>query len=156
MQDAAAIEGAQSRYVALASLVDERMRRQWAAAEARSYGWGGACAVSCATGMSRNTIARGLAELESREADPKAPITSRVRKPGAGRKRSTEADPELAAALEQLVDPATRGDPMSPLRWTCKSTMQLASERVLPASVYESFWGGWYRWLSTQGPVEDG
>jgi transposase len=128
MQDAAAIEGIQSRYVALASLMDERMRRQWAAAEARSYGWGGVCAVSCATGMSRNTIARGLAELESREADPKAPIKSRVRKPGAGRKRSTEADPELAAALEQLVDPATRGDPMSPLRWTCKSTTQLASE----------------------------
>ena len=89
-------------------------------------GWG--VRGQCAMGTSRNTIVKDLAELESRDADPKAPIASRVRKPGVGRKCSTEADPELAAALEQLVDPATRGDPMSPLRWTCKSTMQLASE----------------------------
>ena len=67
MQDAAAIKGIESRYVALASLMDERMRRQWAAAEARSYGWGGMRAVSRATGMSPNTISRGLAELEVRE-----------------------------------------------------------------------------------------
>jgi transposase len=128
MQDAAAIEGIQSRYAALAALMDERMRRQWAAAESRSYGWGGVRAVSRATGMSPNTIARGLAELEAREIDPEAPVESRLRKPGGGRKRATEADPELATALERLVDPVTRGDPTSPLRWTCKSTTQLASE----------------------------
>jgi len=128
MQDAAAIQGIESRYAALVSLMDERTRRQWAAAEARSYGWGGVCAASRATGMSPNTIAKGLAELEAREADPETPIEPRVRKPGAGRKRATEADPELAAALEELVDPATRGDPMSPLRWTCKSTTQLAGK----------------------------
>ncbi len=113
----------------MVSLMDERTRRQWAAAEARSYGWGGVRAVIHATGMSRNTIGKGLAELEAREADPEAPIEPRVRKSGAGRKRATETDPELTAALEQLVDPETRGDPMSPLRWTCKSTTQLA--RVL-------------------------
>jgi len=112
----------------LASLMDERMRRQWAAAEAKSYGWGGIRAVSRATGMAPNTIAKGLAELEARKADPEAPCEKRLRKPGAGRKPATEADPELAAALERLVDPVTRGDPQSPLRWTCKSTAQLAGE----------------------------
>jgi hypothetical protein len=128
MQDAAAIQRIESRYAALASLMDERMRRQWAAAEAKSYGWGGLRAVSRATGMAPNTIARGLAELKAREADPEMPPETRVRKPGAGRKRATDADPELAAALERLVDPVTRGDPESPLRWTCKSTTQLAKE----------------------------
>lgn len=128
MQDAAAIEGIESRYVALASLMDERMRRQWAAAEARSYGWGGLRAVSRATGMSPTTIALGRAELEAREADPESPHPSRLRKPGGGRKRLTTVDPELASSLERLVDPMTRGDPQSPLRWTCKSTTQLASE----------------------------
>ena len=73
MQDAAAIQGIESRYVALASLMDERMRRQWAAAEAKSYGWGGMRAVSRATGMSPNTIAIGRAELEMRESNPEAP-----------------------------------------------------------------------------------
>jgi len=128
MQDAAAIQRIESRFAALASLMNERMRRQWAAAEARSYGWGGVRAVSRATGMSPNTIARGLTELEARENDLETPAESRVRKPGAGRKRATEADPDLAIALERLVDPMTRGDPTSPLRWTCKSTTQLASE----------------------------
>ena len=128
MQDAAAIQGIESRYAAMILLMDERARRQWAAAEARSYGWGGVRAVSHATGMSPNTINRGLAELEAREADPETPIGSRLRKAGAGRRLATEADPDLAASLEQLVDPVTRGDPMSPLRWTCKSTTQLARE----------------------------
>ena len=141
MQDAAALQGIESRYAMLASLMDERMRRQWAAAEARAYGWGGIRAVSTATGMSPNTIVRGLAELKSREADPEAVVASGIRCPGAGRKRATEADPELEAALERLVDPVTRGDPQSPLRWTCKSTKQLAREltweghRVSPRTV---------------------
>jgi hypothetical protein len=128
MQDAAALQRIESRYAALASLMDERMRRQWAAAEARSYGWGGPRAVSRATGMSPTTIAAGRRELEAREADPEAPRQSRLRKPGGGRKRLTAVDPALAASLERLVDPMTRGDPQSPLRWTCKSTTQLAGE----------------------------
>ena len=128
MQDAAAIQGIESRYAALALLMDERMRRQWAAAEATSYGWGGVRAVSCATGMSPNTINKGLAELAMRAVAPESPLSGRLREPGGGRKSAVDADPELSAALERLVDPATRGDPMSPLRWTCKSTMQLAGE----------------------------
>ena len=78
--------------------------------------------------MSPTTIAVGRRELEAREADPEAPRQSRLRKPGGGRKRLTAVDPELAASLERLVDPMTRGDPQSPLRWTCKSTAQLAGE----------------------------
>lgn len=128
MQDAAAIAGIESRYAALGSLMDERMRRQWAAAEAKSFGWGGVLAVSQATGMSRNTIGRGLAELLIREREPQETLPIRLREPGAGRKRATDADAELASALERLVDPVTRGDPQSPLRWTCKSTTQLAKE----------------------------
>ncbi len=128
MQDATAIEGIECRYRALAGRMDERMRRQWAAAEAKSYGWGGLRAVSRVTGLSPNTIAKGFAELRAREADPQAPCAIRLRNPGGGRKRATVVDPELAAALERLVDPVTRGDPQSPLRWTCKSTTQLADE----------------------------
>jgi hypothetical protein len=128
MQDATAIQGIESRYAALATLMDERMRRQWAAAEARSYGWGGMRAVRRATGLSPNTIAKGLVELEAREANPSVVRESRLRKPGAGRKRIIDADPGLADILQRLVDPVTRGDPQSPLRWTCKSTTQLAGE----------------------------
>jgi hypothetical protein len=128
MQDASAIRGITLRYESLAALLDERMRRQWAAAEAKSYGWGGIRAVSTATGLSPNTIAKGFEELEAQQIDASATRGSRLRKPGGGRKRATDADPGLASALERLVDPLTRGDPMSPLRWTCKSTRQLASE----------------------------
>jgi hypothetical protein len=128
MQDASAIQGIESRYDALCALMDERMRRQWAAAEAKSYGWGGIRAVSVATGLSPNTIAKGLAELAVREENPTVAIKVRLRARGAGRKRCVEADPKLAASLERLVDPVTRGDPESPLRWTCKSTTQLADE----------------------------
>ncbi len=128
MQDASAIQRIGSRFAALGSLMDERMRRQWAAAEAKAYGWGGVRAVSGATGMSPNTIAKGLLELTAREENPTARVEPRLRAPGAGRKRCTEADGELATALERLVDPVTRGDPQSPLRWTCKSTTQLADE----------------------------
>jgi len=128
MQDATVIQGIASRYASLSTLMDERMRRQWAAAEARSYGWGGIRAVSRATGLSPNTISKGLVELETHEANPSAPRSGRLRKPGAGRQRACVADPGLAAALERLVDPVTRGDPQSPLRWTCKSTTQLARE----------------------------
>lgn len=128
MPDAAAREGIRMRYAALSPLMNERMRRQWAAAEARAYGWGGVRTVCAAIGMSHNTLRKGLRELALRQQRPETPIPARLRQPGAGRKRATEADPELASALERLVDPATRGDPQSPLKWTCKSTTQLANE----------------------------
>jgi hypothetical protein len=85
--------------------------------------------VSEAIGISPHTIRKGLAELADREANPHTPIPNRIRRPGGGRKGCTESDPESAAALESRVDPATRGDPQSPLRWTCKSTThRLAKE----------------------------
>jgi hypothetical protein len=128
MQDAAVIQGIEARYLALSPLLDERLRRQWAAAEAQAYGWGGVRAVSLAIGISPNTIVKGLAELAARRDDPEAPVETRLRAVGGGRLRATAADPGLSDALERLVDPATRGDPMSPLRWTCKSTAELAGE----------------------------
>ncbi len=108
--------------------MDERMRRQWAATEAQTYGWGGLSAVSSATGMSRNTIRKGLAELAVRKKDPKAGVDACLRRKGGGRKCLTESDPGLLEALERLVEPMSRGDPQSPLRWTCKSTTRLAEE----------------------------
>jgi hypothetical protein len=126
MQDAAELAAIATKYSSLAPLMDERMRRQWAAAEARAYGWGGVRALSSVIGMSPNTIKKGLAELAQREETPDVPLPSRLRVEGGGRKRCSEADPELVDALEQLVEPATRGDPESPLRWTCKSTTHLA------------------------------
>ena len=126
MQVASAIEQIESKYRSLASVLDERARRHWAAAEARAYGWGGVSAVCEATGMSANTIRKGLAELEARDAAPDSEVSSRLRKPGGGRKRLSETDPELSVELDRLVAPLTRGDPESPLRWTCKSTSNLA------------------------------
>jgi transposase len=128
MQDATSTQRIAEKFESLAAMMDERMRRQWAAAEARAYGWGGVSAVSVATGMSPHTIRKGIGELNERAVDPDVPIPDRLRAPGAGRKRCTELDSELESALERLVDPVTRGDPQSPLRWTCKSTTQLADE----------------------------
>jgi transposase len=108
--------------------MDERMRRQWAASEATAYGWGGIQAVAQATGLSPTTIRKDQAELAARAAQPKMAVTVRLRRPGGGRKCKTDEYPELVEALEKLVDPVTRGDPESPLRWTCKSTATLASE----------------------------
>ncbi len=108
--------------------MDERLRRQWAASEAQSFGRGGVSAVSRATGMSRNTVRRGLAETALRKGQRKARLDTRIRRPGGGRKALTESDPGLWPALEALVEPMSRGDRRSPLRWTCKSTVQLATE----------------------------
>ena len=104
------------------------MRRHWAAAEAAELGWGGVSAVAAATGLSRTTITAGLRELRHRAEHPDAPTAPRIRRPGGGPRRLTETDPGLLPALEALVDPVTRGDPGSPLRWTCKSTRRLAEE----------------------------
>ena len=126
MPSRAAAKQISLKYRSLAALMDERMRRQWAASEAQAYGWGGVRAVSGAIGMAPNTIRRGMAELLERIAHPSARLDSRIRRLGGGRKCLIEKDPDLSDALERLVDPATRGDPESPLRWTCKSTTQLA------------------------------
>ncbi len=108
--------------------MDERLRRQWAGSEAHTFGRGGVSAVSRATGMSRNTIRKGMSETALRKGKRTAVLDRRVRQPGGGRKRLTESDPGLWPALEGLVEPMSRGDPGSPLRWTCKSTSQLARE----------------------------
>jgi hypothetical protein len=128
MRDEAIVRQIAAKYRALSELMDERMRRQWAAAEAQAYGWGGVQAVSGAISMSANTIRKGIGELVSREENPDEPLGTRLRREGGGRKRCSEADPELIETLARLVEPATRGDPMSPLRWTCKSTSNLADE----------------------------
>ena len=128
MQDAIAIRLIETKYRSMVPLMDERMRRQWAASEATAYGWGGVQAVAQATGLAPNTIRKGQAEVTARAAQPDLTVAARVRGPGAGRKCKIEEDPELLRALEQLVDPVTRGDPESPLRWTCKSTRTLARE----------------------------
>jgi len=128
MRDATTTERVREKFLALAPMMDERMRRQWAAAEALDLGWGGVSTVATATGLARNTIAVGIRDLEHRRAHPDEPVVARVRNSGGGRKRVTEIDPGLQAALDSLVDPATRGHPESPLRWTCKSTNNLAEE----------------------------
>ena len=128
MHDTEIIEGIRRKYVALLPVMDERMRRQWAASEASSLGWGGVTSVSEATGLAWNTIKAGIRELDHRASYPDEPVEDSIRRRGAGRKRLTETDPQLLAALEELVDPATRGHPESGLRWTCKSTAKLAEE----------------------------
>jgi hypothetical protein len=126
------IETVRRKYQLLAPVLDERSRRVWAATEAEALGYRGQTIVAAATGMSRTTIrsARGT----RREASP-ADRGKRLRSPGGGRKKLTERDPGLLAALESLVEPTTRGDPESPLRWTCKSTRQLAA--ALEAQGYQ-------------------
>ena len=128
MPDTTTIDRVRQKYVALSPVMDERMRRQWAAAEASALGWGGVTAVAAATGLARNTIAVGLCELGHRQAHPDEPVCLRIRAPGGGRKPLTETDPGLTRALDAPVDPATRGHPESPLCWTCKSTSNLAEE----------------------------
>ena len=115
------------RYNLIEWALNERLRRLVSAAEAKVLGHGGITAVAAATGVSRRAIHEGLKELESRQTDERSP-DSRIRRPGAGRKKVTETDPSLQTDLELLVEPLTRGDPESPLRWTCKSLRTLADE----------------------------
>jgi hypothetical protein len=122
-----------AKFESLRPFLDERRRRLWAATEALALGRGGVTVVAQATALRRNTIQAGIRELQTR-----APVAAgepvlagpdrRVRAPGGGRKALTAHDPALLRELEALVEPVTRGDPMSPLRWTCKSTRQLATE----------------------------
>jgi hypothetical protein len=124
MPDAQVVEWIREKYTAVAADLDERAVRRWGAAEARSLGWGGIEAVAAATGLSDRTIRNGIKELD----DPHAPPATRQRRSGGGRKSREFEQPGLMDLLERLVESGTRGDPMSPLRWTCKSTRTLASE----------------------------
>lgn len=111
-----------AKFAAISPFLDERARRLWAATESLEIGYGGDALVSSATGLARATIRKGRGELEQEIV-----WTERVRGPGAGRPCIDESQPGIKEALEQLVDPVTRGDPMSPLRWTCKSKATLAA-----------------------------
>ena len=114
----------QRKLASVWALLDERTRRLMAASEAQTLGYGGISQVRRACGLSRQAIARGMQEIEAGTA----PLPGRVRRPGAGRKTVVVYDPHLLAALERLIDPETRGDPESPLRWICKSTRTLAAQ----------------------------
>ena len=112
------------KYHALGTILNERVRRLWAGTEAFAWGRGGVAVVGRVTGLSRNTIVRGIQETQQEN-----PLdAARIRRSGGGRKRKSAVDPTLAEALERLVEPVSRGDPQSPLRWTCKSTRRLAKE----------------------------
>jgi len=124
---AATVTRIRRKYRAVVLELDERRRRQWAAAEARDMGYGGVSLVARATGLARSTIHAGVRELEA-PARERVAAAQRVRRAGGGRPSVTSADPDVLAALLALIDPTTRGDPGSPLRWTCKSTAQLADE----------------------------
>jgi hypothetical protein len=146
MLDARQMRGIRRKYRSLLPVLDERQRRLWAAAESRSLGRGGLAAVVRATGMAKTTILRGLADLESGSSL----ASDRVRRPGGGRKRATVVDPGLVAALKNLIEPVTRGDPESPLLWTCKSTRRLSAELkaqghpISHTAVADLLWGQGY------------
>ncbi len=124
MIDEESLRKLETRHSALSPQLDERQRRLFVAAEARAAGYGGIAAVSRVTGVAASTIGRGLKELEAPSTTP----VDRVRRPGGGRKSLSETNPGLLDALNALVEPDARGDPMSPLRWTCKSLRRLADE----------------------------
>jgi hypothetical protein len=123
MVDAQARAVLAGKFEVIFPYLDERQRRLLMGAEARALGHGGIRAVASAAGVSQTTVSTGKAELDSGTAP-----SGRVRRPGGGRKRLTVTDPELRPALLALVEPEERGDPMSPLRWTVKSTRELARE----------------------------
>ncbi len=128
MPDAMIVGWIKDKYDALKESLDERSRRLWAATEARSLGRGGPAAVIAATGMSSATVYKGLRELDALAAGGVTLAPGRIRRPGGGRKRARDKQPGLCEALAALVEPTERGDPERALRWTCKSTSQLAAE----------------------------
>jgi Rhodopirellula transposase DDE domain len=146
-----------TKFKALEPVMDERLKRLWAGAEADAYGDGGIAAVERATGMSRTTIRGGRDELR---AGARVEDVVNVRRPGGGRPRLEETSPHLVEALESLVDPVTRGDPESPLRWTSKSTRKLASEllaqglRVSPQKVGQLLYASGYSLQATHKTTE--
>ena len=123
VEQAGAQEHLERVFGAVGALLDERTRRVVAAAEAQALGYGGVTLVSRVTGLARSTLRRGIVELGAPES---AAPAARIRRPGGGRTRLVRQDPTLLTDLEALVDPVTRGDPESPLRWTSKSLVKLA------------------------------
>src|SRR5215468_10955785 len=129
MRATTVVETIRKKYELLHVELDERRRRLWAASEAQALGHGGLAAVAKATGLAESTIRLGQRELGSQPAGASLLQAQRqIRAPGGGGHPRTVHDPSLVQALEALVEPTTRGDPMSPLRWTCKSTRKLATE----------------------------
>jgi len=129
MVDDKTISQVRAKYQALAPIMNEKMRRHWAASEAIAIGWGGISAVARATGLSQTTIQAGIKELQQPSSlanDPDA--EARLRRPGAGRKALQETDRRLKRDLEKLLEASTLGSPTSPLRWTSKSSRQLSDE----------------------------
>jgi len=124
------VDEVRAKYKHLRCVMDERVTRLWAATEAEALGYGGIAAVVQATGISKARVRAGLRDLAEQAANP--PVmparAQRIRRPGAGRPALVQTDPTLMADLESLVDPVARGDPESPLRWTCKSKDKLAAE----------------------------
>jgi hypothetical protein len=124
MMEQRIVEWIRHKFRGLADELTERTRRRWAAVEAASLGRGGISVVCAATGIARSTIRRGVRELDSAQECS----LEYERRAGGGRKRADDLNPVLKGALERLVEPDSRGDPQSPLRWTCKSTRRLAKE----------------------------
>ena len=118
------------RFAKLSDVLNERARRLFGAAEAVAQGHGGIAMVARATGLAPRTIAVGIAELRDAEREGSVGDPSRIRRPGGGRNKATDKDPTLVSDLEGLLEPATRGDPESPLRWTSKSIRRLADELI--------------------------
>ena len=118
------IESIGKKYKQIFPVLNERSQRIWCAVEAQEIGYGGISLVKEATGISRPTITQGLEELK--EEEPLA--YERIRKKGGGRKKITEKDLTLLKDLDEIIEPATRGDPENPLRWSSKSTPKLAEE----------------------------
>lgn len=114
-----------TKYDKICLFLDERSIRMWCAVEAESYGYGGILFVHKATGLSKSTIAKGKRELHA-VTEAAADKRNRMRSSGGGRKSITEKSPTLLADLDELIEPATRGDPENPLRWSSKSTIKLA------------------------------
>lgn len=123
MIDNVIIKALRRKFERLAPELDERARRRWAASEALELGYGGIKAVAQASGINERTIRRGCVEVRQGKVTG-TPSVRRVRHRGGGRKSLQRQDRDLINALEALVEPTPRGDPMSPLRWTCKSTRQ--------------------------------
>jgi hypothetical protein len=153
----ATIESIRAKFLSLKPVMDERMARLWAGAEADALGTGGISIVEQATGMSRTTIRAGRDELrEGVSADD----VVKVRRPGGGRPPIEEIHPGIIDALERLVDPVTRGDPESPLRWTAKSTRKLAAElgdqgfNISPQKVGQLLYASGYSLQATSKTLE--
>ena len=142
MSDNSVVKTIQDKYELLWPYLNEKTRRIWAAIEAQSLGWGGITLVAKATGLSRTTIHGGMDNLCKSDGTTRSDYSDRIREFGGGRKLLEEKDPTLLTDLELLIEPATLGDPESPLKWTSKSVAKLAAglnqegHRISPKSVY--------------------